>query len=136
MTPPYGVPVTSSSNRRSSNGAPSFGDGDQQHWSTVSPSSRRTWRLRTRVTLFFSVATLAASLSLGVVTYLVSRNFLLDQRTSVAKSQAFANAKSLKDELRAAPDTIGNFVLTQLPTEGAGCAVVGGAHRDLSSSCG
>lgn len=99
------------------------------------PRSRRTWRLRTRVTLFFSVATLAASLSLGVVTYLVSRNFLLDQRTSVAKSQAFANAKSLKDELRAAPEGIGNFVLTDLPTEGEGCAVVLIPDRPVFTNC-
>ena len=81
-------------------------------------------RLRTRVTLFFSLATLLASLSLGVVTYLVARSYLLDQRTSVAKSQAFLNAKSVRDELSAAPDTVGDFVVEQLRTEGEGFAVV------------
>ena len=88
--------------------------------------SRRTVRLRTRVTLFFSLATLIASLSLGVVTYAVARNYLLDQRTSVAESQAYLNAKSVLDQLRApgGPDEIGDFVLEQLRTEGEGRAVL------------
>jgi two-component system sensor histidine kinase MtrB len=87
-------------------------------------ASRRTVRLRTRVTLFFSLATLLASLSLGVVTYLVARTYLLDQRTAVAKSQAFLNAKSVRDELSASPETVGDFVVEQLRTEGEGFAVV------------
>lgn len=62
---------------------------------------RRTLRLRTRVTLFFSLATLIASLSLAVVTYAVARNYLLDQRTEVAKTQAYANAQNIREELRA-----------------------------------
>jgi len=88
--------------------------------------SRRTVRLRTRVTLFFSLATLLASLSLAVVTYLVARSYLLDQRTSVAESQAFLNAKSVLDQLRVpgGPDTVGDFVLEQLRTESEGFAVL------------
>ena len=96
---------------------------------------RGTLRLRTRVTLFFSLATLAASMSLGVATYLVSRNYLLDQRTSSAKSQAFANAKSVKDELRANPDRIGDFIIGELPTEGTGCAVLLLPVRPVFTNC-
>jgi two-component system, OmpR family, sensor histidine kinase MtrB len=53
------------------------------------------------VTLFFSIATLTASLALAVVTYAVARNYLLDQRTSVARSQSFSNANAIRAELRA-----------------------------------
>ena len=87
-------------------------------------SSRRTVRLRTRVTLFFSLATLLASLSLGVVTYLVARSYLLDQRESVAKSQAFLNAKSVRDELAAPLGDVGQLVAEQLRTESGGFAIV------------
>jgi signal transduction histidine kinase len=80
-------------------------------------------RLRTRVTVFFSLATLLASLSLAVVTYAVARNYLIDQRTSVAKSQAFGDARAVRDELRANPSRIGDFVL-QLRTEGGGFAIL------------
>lgn len=82
---------------------------------------RRTLRLRTRVTLYVSLAALAASLALAVVTYAVARNYLLDQRTSVARTQAFGNAKAIRDELRAAntPNTaqMADF-LGQLPEVG------------------
>jgi signal transduction histidine kinase len=81
-------------------------------------------RLRTRVTVFFSLATLLASLSLAVVTYAVARNYLLDQRTSVAKTQAFSNAKSVRDQLRAAPKSISQFMIEQLRTEGHGYALL------------
>ena len=87
--------------------------------------TRRTLRLRTRVTLFFSLATLLASLSLGVVTYALARNYLLDQRTSAAKVQAFSNAKAIRDELKFRTErNIGEFVSKQLRTEGGGCAVL------------
>ncbi len=76
---------------------------------------RRTVRLRTRVTLFFSIATLLASLSLAVVTYAVARNYLLGQRTSVAKTQTFGNANAIRNELRAgATDGLSSFI-GQLP---------------------
>jgi signal transduction histidine kinase len=82
---------------------------------------RRTLRLRTRVTLFFSLATLIASLSLAVVTYAVARNYLLDQRTEVAKTQAYANAANIRVELRAGNQDFG-FV-AELP-ESNGFAVL------------
>ncbi|MBI4932794.1 MAG: HAMP domain-containing histidine kinase [Actinobacteria bacterium] len=63
------------------------------------PHRRRTLRLRTRVTLFFSLTALVASLGLAVVTYAVSRSFLIDQRQQTARTQAFANAKNVRDQL-------------------------------------
>lgn len=81
----------------------------------------RTLRLRTRVTLFFSLTALLASLALAVVTYAVARSFLIDQRKSVARTQAFNNAQILKTELVSKPDSIGDFFPT-LRTEGKGFA--------------
>ena len=49
----------------------------------VADRQRRSLRLRTRVTLFFSLTALVASLALAVVTYGVARNFLVDQRSQV-----------------------------------------------------
>jgi len=84
---------------------------------------RRTLRLRTRVTLFFSLSSLIASLGLAVVTYAIARNYLLDQRITSAQSQAFSNAKSVRDELRAPNGDI-NRLIAQLRTEGNGFAIV------------
>lgn len=76
---------------------------------------RRTLRLRTRVTLFFSVATLAASLALAVVTYAVARNYLLDQRTGVARTQSFSNANAIRAEMRAPQSANLQVFIAQLP---------------------
>ena len=84
---------------------------------------RRTLRLRTRVTLFFSVATLAASLALSVVTYAVSRNYLLDQRTSVAKTQSFGNANAIRSQLQAGATGDLSAFIGQLP-ESSGFAIL------------
>lgn len=65
----------------------------------MNTTRRRTLRLRTRVTLFFSLTALVASLGLAVVTYAVSRSFLIDQRQQTAQTQAFANAKTVRDQL-------------------------------------
>jgi len=96
---------------------------------------RRTLRLRTRVTLFFSLTALAASLSLTIVTYTVARNFLLDQRINVAREQAFVNARTVRDELRSPEASIADFVIEQLRTEGGGFAslVVPPARQPLVS---
>ena len=65
------------------------------------PRRRRTLRLRTRVTLFFSLNALVASLGLAVVTFAVARSFLIDQRQQTAQAQAYANAKTVRDQLLA-----------------------------------
>ncbi|MGD9998104.1 MAG: ATP-binding protein [Ilumatobacteraceae bacterium] len=87
------------------------------------PRARRTLRLRTRATLAFSFTALLASLALAVVTYAVARNYLLDQRTSSAQSQAFNNAKTVRDELRSREGNVAELML-QLRTEGNGFAVL------------
>jgi signal transduction histidine kinase len=84
---------------------------------------RRALRLRARVTLFFSLTALAASLGLAVVTYAVARNYLLDQRVSTAQSQAYNNAKAVRDELRAPTGNVRELLL-QLRTEGTGFAIL------------
>ncbi|MEK7424261.1 MAG: ATP-binding protein [Actinomycetota bacterium] len=85
--------------------------------------ARRTVRLRTRVTLFFSLTTLSASLALGVVTYAVARNYLLDQRTSSAQTQAFSNARTVRDEMRAPTGDVKDLI-GRLRTEGNGFAIL------------
>jgi signal transduction histidine kinase len=63
------------------------------------PRRHRTLRLRTRVTLFFSMTALVASLGLALATFAAARQFLIEQRTQTARTQAFANAKTVKDQL-------------------------------------
>lgn len=89
------------------------------------PTSRRSrpsLRLRTRVTLFFGLAALLATLALAFVTYALSRSFLVDQRTSVARTQAFANAKTVSDQLMSNPPPSIGTMLSTLRTEGGGFA--------------
>ena len=59
----------------------------------------RTLRLRTRVTLVFSLTALVASLGLALATFAAARQFLIEQRTQTARTQAYANAKTVKDQL-------------------------------------
>ena len=64
---------------------------------------RRSLRLRTRVTLFFSLTALVAGLALAVVTYAVARSFLVDQRSETILTQAVANATSVRSTLLQIP---------------------------------
>ncbi|MEQ1874152.1 MAG: HAMP domain-containing sensor histidine kinase [Ilumatobacteraceae bacterium] len=66
---------------------------------TEPPRRRRTLRLRTRVTLFFSLTALVASLALAVVTYAVARSVLIEQRQETARAQAATNARTVLDQL-------------------------------------
>lgn len=77
------------------------------------PRRRRTLRLRTRVTLFFSLTALLAGLGLTVVTFAVARSFLIDQRQQTATKLAYANAQIVRDQLLAN----GEFDPTGLRTE-------------------
>jgi two-component system, OmpR family, sensor histidine kinase MtrB len=86
-------------------------------------SRRRTLRLRSRVTVFFGTAALLASLTLAITTYAVAKSFLVDQRTSVARRQAWINAKAVKDQMLLDPATIGDFMTLDLRTEGDGFAL-------------
>jgi len=77
-------------------------------------------RLRTRVTFFFALTALLASLGLAVVTFAVARSFLIDQRQQTAEAQAYANAKSVRDQLLASQ----RFDTLDLRTEGGGFALL------------
>ena len=57
-------------------------------------------RLRTKVTLFFGLIALIASVSLTVVTYAFARSSLLEQRAEVARQQAVLNARRVREVLR------------------------------------
>jgi len=81
---------------------------------------RRTLRLRTRVTLFFSLTALVASLALAVVTYAVARSVLIEQREETARTQASTNAKTVFDQL--SDDQ--RFDMRDLRTEGDGFALL------------
>jgi signal transduction histidine kinase len=74
----------------------------------VAARRQRSLRLRTRVTLFFSLTALVASLALAVVTYGVARNFLVDQRSKVIKAQAISNATLVRQTLLGPPTPTGN----------------------------
>ncbi|MFM8266868.1 MAG: ATP-binding protein [Ilumatobacteraceae bacterium] len=62
---------------------------------------RPALRLRTRVTLYFSLIALATTLALAVVTFATSRSFLIEQRLQVARTQAYNNARTVRDLLLA-----------------------------------
>jgi two-component system, OmpR family, sensor histidine kinase MtrB len=57
-------------------------------------------RLRTKVTLFFGLIALVATVTLTIVTYAFARESLLDQRAEVARQQAVLNAIQVRDRLR------------------------------------
>ena len=66
-------------------------------------------RLRTKVTLFFGVIALVASVSLTVVTYAFARSSLLEQRAEVARQQSVLNAVRVREQLRAATPDFGTW---------------------------
>jgi two-component system, OmpR family, sensor histidine kinase MtrB len=69
-------------------------------------------RLRTKVTLFFGLIALVATITLTVVTYYFARESLLDQRAQVARLQAVSNATQVRDQLRSAPETFCEWLPT------------------------
>jgi signal transduction histidine kinase len=91
----------------------------------VAARRQRSLRLRTRVTLFFSLTALVASLALAVVTYGVARNFLVDQRSKVIKAQAISNATLVRQTLLGPPtptSTQLNSLVLRLKRSGEGYA--------------
>jgi two-component system sensor histidine kinase MtrB len=57
-------------------------------------------RLRTKVSLFFGLIALIATVSLTVVTYAFARSSLLEQRDDLARTQAVTNALRVRENLR------------------------------------
>ncbi len=84
---------------------------------------RRGLRLRIRVALFFTLGGLVVSILLAFVTYTAARSYLLDQRNEVAQSQAFGNARTVRESLRAAVDSP-RSIIESVRTEGNGFALL------------
>jgi signal transduction histidine kinase len=80
-------------------------------------------RLRTKVTLFFGLIALVATITLTVVTYFFARERLLDQRAQVARLQAVSNATQVRDRLRTGTAGFGEWFAT-IPVEAGGVAFV------------
>jgi two-component system, OmpR family, sensor histidine kinase MtrB len=80
-------------------------------------------RLRTKVTLFFGLIALIATVSLTIATYAFARSSLLEQRTEVARQQAVVNALRVKTQLQSGNEGFGDFFPT-IQTERGGFAFV------------
>jgi two-component system, OmpR family, sensor histidine kinase MtrB len=87
------------------------------------PRQRRSLDMRTRVTLLFALTALVAAAGLAVITYLVARANLIEQRTDAATQQAFVNAQTVRDRLLTDDERIALFVET-LRTETRGGAIL------------
>jgi two-component system sensor histidine kinase MtrB len=90
--------------------------------------------LRARVTVAFALGALALSTILSVVTYVVVRNSLVQQREASAMSQAFANARVVRDGLRGAPAGGITTVLRSLETPSRGGVVLHAENRWFANS--
>ena len=84
---------------------------------------RRGLRLRIRVALFFTLAALTVTLVLSFITYTAARSYLLDQRNGAAQSQAFGNARTVRESLRSNVDPP-KTIIESVRTEGDGFAVL------------
>jgi two-component system sensor histidine kinase MtrB len=93
-------------------------------------SRRVTLGLRAQMALYFSLAAFAAALVLSVVTYASTRTYLLDQRSDVAKRQAFNNAQLVRTVVSADRANVGDLV-TSVRTERGGYAVI---HLDATET--
>lgn len=85
---------------------------------------RRTLRLRTRVTLFFTFIALLAGIVLIGVTYGLARSNLLGDDKASARQQAFVNADLVRSQLTDNPGEIGAFFENELRTDPDGFAVL------------
>lgn len=83
--------------------------------------ARGSLGLRTKVTIYFSIAGLLLSLGLSALTFVVSRNFLISQRRSSAEKQAYSNAAYVRDSLDR-PGVEPKSLIGEVPTEGSGLA--------------
>ena len=88
------------------------------------PRKRRlSLGLRARVTVAFAIAGLVVAVGLSLITYSLARSFLLQQRDSAARNQAFSNARFVKDRLRDPKADVGRIV-NDVRTEGGGFALI------------
>ncbi len=78
--------------------------------------------LRWRVSVVFAGLALLVSAGVAVFSYELTRTYLLDRRVSGARSEAFANARAVRDALRVDPTDVSG-ALAQAQT-GSGSVVV------------
>ncbi|HZI96425.1 MAG TPA: HAMP domain-containing sensor histidine kinase [Actinomycetales bacterium] len=71
--------------------------------------------LRAKVTLSFAGGGLALSATLAIGTYLVARNYLVDQRESAALGQGFADASFVREGLLTAGTPVSDVLGTVVP---------------------
>jgi two-component system sensor histidine kinase MtrB len=82
-------------------------------------------RLRTKVSLFFGIIALIATVSLTVVTYAFARSSLLDQRDELARTQAVSNALRVRDLLRSGTSPGDWFPNLRVESGGFAAAILG-----------
>lgn len=88
--------------------------------------------LRARVTVAFALGALSLSAALSTLAYGLVRSYLVDQREEAATSQAFLNAKIVRDSLRS-PDVDINALLDSLDTSAGGGLVLCFSNTDCRS---
>lgn len=79
--------------------------------------------LRTRIVVYFSLATFIGVVILSIVTFAATRNYLVDNATSSAREQALANAQLVRTLVGASRTDAGE-VVTSLRTQPGGYAVL------------
>ncbi|MFM7080770.1 MAG: ATP-binding protein [Actinomycetota bacterium] len=79
--------------------------------------------LRTRMVVYFSLATFIGVVILSIVTFAATRNYLVDKATSSARDQAIANAQLVRTLVGANRVDAGE-VVTDLRTQPGGYAVL------------
>jgi two-component system, OmpR family, sensor histidine kinase MtrB len=89
--------------------------------------------LRARIVTAFAAGTLLVSAVLVVTTWLLARNYLVDQREQALTQQAFADANVLRNRLATAGADVGQ-VLSELVPSGGADVVVRSAGAWYSSS--
>jgi signal transduction histidine kinase len=81
-------------------------------------------RLRTKVTLFFGLIALVATVTLTIATYAFARSSLIEQRTEVARQQAVLNAGRVLAQLQGGNEGFGSSFVATTQTEPGGFAFV------------
>lgn len=87
-------------------------------------------RLRTRIIAYFSLATFVGVVMLSIVTFAVTRNYLVDTATTSARAQAITNAQLVRSLIGTSRTDTGE-VVTNLRTESGGFAVLHLGTEDL-----
>lgn len=92
---------------------------DHGHAAAAQKRRRFSLGLRARVTVAFAIAGLIVAVGLSLITYSLARSFLLQQRDTAARTQAYSNARFVKDRLRDPHTDVGR-VVNDVRTEGGG----------------